>query len=180
MKNLISAVWWKAAGWRALRTVLVVLTPYAPTVLYDGNYLIALNVSLFAGLASLVTSLFGIAETTDQSVSWLWGLTERVVKTAAQALLTLFGTATMFQEVAWSQAPQLIGTAVLGSLLIAFLKGIPEAPIPAASAAFSTTVINPTTRRPEVASVPVVASVDVASSEVDGPAPVPDPNDIFD
>ncbi len=55
------------------------------------------------------------------------------MKTAAQALLTLFGTATMFQQVDWAQAPTLIGTAVLGSLVISFLGFLPEAQAPDAT-----------------------------------------------
>ena len=155
MKNLLSGAWWKASAFRALRTALVIAIPYAPTVLYDGSYLIVLSTAAFGALSSLVTSLFGIAETTDSSVPWGWAVAERVIKTAAQATLTLFGTATMFQAVNWQEAPALIGSAVLGSLLIAFMKGIPEAPEPVANAFVSTVVSTET--GPSVAEVPVVA-----------------------
>lgn len=164
MKNLLSGVWWKAAAFRALRTVLVIAIPYAPTVLYDGNYVIALSAALFGGVSSLVTSLFGIAETGDKSVPWYWAISERVVKTAAQATLTLFGTAQMFQDVDWSQAPQLIGSAVLGSLLIGFLKGLPESDIPTATATVGTVIVNNPAGVPQEAAVPAVADVPVEST----------------
>jgi len=159
MNNLTSAAWWKAAMFRALRTVLVIATPYVPTVLYDGNYLIVASAALFGGVSSIITSLFGIAETSDKSVSWYWALAERVIKTTAQALLVLFGTATMFQDVAWAEAPQLIGTAILGSLLLAFMKGMPESDAPIALAQGTIITVNEAGKSVEAA-VPVVANVE--------------------
>lgn len=130
MSPLMSGEWWKAAGIRALRTALVVAVPYAPTVLYTGDWLILLSSVVFAGLASILTSLFGIAETTGKNVTWAWAVFERVVKTAAQALLTAFGTATMFSQVDWTSVPAFVGSAVLGTLLLAVLKQLPEASVP--------------------------------------------------
>jgi hypothetical protein len=140
MSNLKSVLWWKAAVNRALRTALVILIPYAPTVLYDGNYLIVLSAAGFGAVTSLLTSLLGIAEASGKSVSWYWAVFERAVKTAGQSLLTAFGTATMFAEVDWSAAPALVGSAVLGSVLLAVLKSLPEADIPTAPAPAVTTV----------------------------------------
>lgn len=126
MKNLTSSVWWKAVLFRMLRTAGVILTPYVPTILYTQDYAIAGSVVGFAALGSFVTSLAGLAESEGKTVVWYYALLERSVKTAAQALITLFGTATMFQQVDWSAAPQLVGTAVLGSLLIAVMGFLPE------------------------------------------------------
>lgn len=177
MKNtILSGAWWKASVMRALRTAAVIATPYVPTVLYEGNYLIVLSAAGFGAVSSLLTSLFGIPETTDGSVSWYWALGERVIKTTAQALLVLFGTATMFQQVAWSEAPQLVGTAILGSLLLAFMKGLPEVPSPPAApttVAIEQSVYN-TAGEPEtvVTEAPVVANVsvsDVGASPSSGP-----------
>lgn len=162
MKNtILSGMWWKAAVMRALRTAAVIATPYVPTVLYDQNYLIVLSAAGFGAVTSLLTSLFNIPETTDKSVSWYWALGERVIKTTAQALITLFGTATLFEDVAWAEAPQLVGTAILGSLLLAFMKGMPEAPEPPAKPATITVneVITDHTGEPAVvqSEAPVVA-----------------------
>lgn len=126
MKNLTSSVWWKAVLFRMLRTAGVILTPYVPTILYTQDYAIAGSVVGFAALGSFVTSLAGLAESEGKTVVWYYALLERTIKTAAQALITLFGTATMFQQVDWSAAPQLVGTAVLGSLLIAVMGFLPE------------------------------------------------------
>lgn len=142
MSNLTSVLWWKAAVNRALRTALVILIPYAPTVLYDGNYLIVLSAAGFGAVTSLLTSLLGIAEASGKSVSWYWAVFERAVKTAGQSLLTAFGTATMFAEVDWSAAPALVGSAVLGSVLLAVLKSLPEAEIPVVPEPASVTVVN--------------------------------------
>lgn len=158
MKNLTDPLWWKAAFWRAVRTALVIATPYAATLLYDANqWLIVLSTAGFGAVSSFVTSLFGIAETGDTQAQWGWATLERVVKTAAQATLTLFGTAVAFEDVNWSMAPQLIGTAVLGSLLIAFMKGIPEAPTPVAAATAPTVTV--VQGQEAVTDVPLVAPV---------------------
>lgn len=157
MSSLTSPVWWKAAAFRALRTALVIAVPYAPTVLYDGDWLLLLSSASFGALTSFVTSLFGIAESEGTSVSWYWAVFERVVKTAAQSLLTAFGTATLFSEVDWSAVPALVGSAVLGSLLLAVLKQLPEAEQPLA-AATETVIVNNYAGEPVQASVPVVAA----------------------
>lgn len=132
MSNLTSLVWWKAAGTRALRTALVILVPYAPTVLHDGNYLLVLSAAGFGAVTSILTSLFGISETSGTPVSWYWAVFERSIKTAAQALLTAFGTATVFGAIHWSEVPALVGSAVLGTILLTVLKSLPEATVPTA------------------------------------------------
>lgn len=161
MKNLTSSVWWKATFFRMLRTAGVILTPYVPTILYTQNYAIAASAVGFAALGSFLTSLAGVAESEGKTVAWGWAILERSVKTAAQALLTLFGTATLFESVDWSAAPQLVGTAVLGSLLIAFMGFLPETDErrPLATASATTYVVNEQGNTGEQA-VPVVATVD--------------------
>jgi hypothetical protein len=170
MSNLTSSVWWKAAFFRALRTALVIAVPYAPTVLYDGQYLLLASVAGFGALTSIITSLFGIAETSDTTVSWYWAILERVVKTAAQALLTAFGTATLFSEVNWDTVPALVGSAVLGSLLLAVLKQLPESDAPIATATTLVSTFNYATGTDTVTAAPVAApipapAVNVVSAE---------------
>lgn len=159
MSNLTSLAWWKAAFFRALRTVAAISTPYVPIIFNDGVWLLLLSTAGFGALSSFVTSLWGISETKGQSVTWYWAVFERVVKTAAQALLTAFGTATMFSEVQWDTIPALVGSAVLGSLLIAALQGLPEAEPPLAKATLSTVVVNPA-GEPSEAAIPVIAVAD--------------------
>lgn len=166
MKNLTSSVWWKAASFRALRTALVLLAPYVPTILYSADYAIVASVVFFGALTSLITSLFGIAESEGKTVPWWYALLERSVKTAAQALLTLFGTATMFQDVDWSAAPQLVGTAVLGTLLIAIMGFLPETDDkrPLAVATVDTIVVNESGAETEK-EVPVVVAATTDSEQ---------------
>lgn len=172
MKNLTSGSWWRAAGIRALRTAGVLLAPYVPTILYTGDFLIVASVVVFGALGSFVTSLAGIAETEGKTVVWYYAVLERSVKTAAQATLALFGTATLFQDVDWSAAPQLIGTAVLGTLVLAFMDFLPETegkPLAEAKVIAVTNVSAEDPTRTEKV-VPVVASVDsLDESVVQGP-----------
>lgn len=162
--TILSGAWWKAAVMRALRTAAVIATPYVPTVLYEGNYLIVLSAAGFGAVSSLLTSLFGIPENSDQTVSWYWALGERVIKTTAQALLTLFGTATLFQDVNWAEAPQLVGTAILGSLLLAFMKGLPEVPEPPAKPATIQAITVNAAGQPEITEAPVIATASSLSA----------------
>lgn len=175
MSNLLSSEWWKAAVIRALRTALVIAVPYSPTVLYDGNYVVVLSAIGFGALSSLVTSLFGIAETTGGNVPWHFAVFERVVKTAAQSLLTVFGTATLFSDVDWSQAPALVASAVLGSLLLGVLGQLPEATDPAVATKSPITVVvtNPTTALTDAGEYTPEASMDAATL-TEGTTPDPE------
>lgn len=164
MKNLTSAAWWKAAGWRALRTALVIAAPYAPTVIYDNAWIVLLSTAGFGAVVSLLTSLRGISETSDKTVPWYYAIFERGVKTAAQALVAAFGTATMFEAVTWSEVPALVGSAVLGTLLLTVIGKLPEADEPVATAAVATTVVNVDGTATQ-AEVPVVALASTAVAQ---------------
>jgi hypothetical protein len=166
MSSLVTIVWWKAALFRALRTAGVIATPYVPTVLYDNSWIIVGSAAGFGFVTSILTSLFGIPESDGTTVTWWFGLTERVVKTAAQALLTAFGTATMFEQVNWESVPAIVGTAVLGSLLLGVLKVLPESEIPLVQVAAPVVIVNEKGEQTEQ-EVPVVA---VASAESSGGA----------
>lgn len=170
MSTLTSLAWWKAAAIRALRTALVILTPYVPVILTEGNYLLALSAAGFGAVSSFVTSLFGIAETEGKVVPWYWAITERVVKTAAQALLVAFGTATLFSEVDWSAVPAIVGTAVLGSLLLGVLKTLPESTQPLAPATVNVTTGVDKAGNPAEQSVAVVATPSEIATEAATPA----------
>jgi len=123
---LSSTDWWKAAAIRALRTALIIAIPYVPTVIADNAWFLLLSAAGFGAVTSIATSLFGIAEAAGKVIPWWQALLERVIKTAAQALLTAFGTATLFSEVDWTQVLPIVATAVLGSLLAGVLGTLPE------------------------------------------------------
>lgn len=140
--NLASGVWWKAALMRALRTALVIAIPYAPVILDQNLALLAVSAAGFGFLTSILTSLFGIPEAVGKIVPWYWALLERVVKTAAQALLTAFGTATMFSEVSWDLVLPVVLTSVLGSLLLGVLNSLPEAEDPTSNSDVTLNTVN--------------------------------------
>jgi len=172
MKNLTSGVWWKAVLFRILRTAGVIAAPYVPTILYTQDWAVLGSVVGFAALGSFLTSLAGIAEAAGKTVSWGWAFAERAIKTAAQALLTYFGTAAVFQDVDWGNALPFVGTAVLGSLLIAAMGFLPETDgkFPLAVTKVDTIVVNEAGKPTETAT-PVVASLDAdapPSAPVDG------------
>lgn len=161
MSNLTSPVWWKAVLFRALRTAGVIAAPYIPTILYTQDWFILSSVVGFAVLGSFLTSLKGIPESDGATVGFGWAMFERTIKTAAQALLTFFGTATMFSQVTWNELLPFVGTAVLGSLLIGAMGFLPETDgkFPLASASFVTHSVDEAGNTTET-QAPVVVTVD--------------------
>lgn len=160
MSSILSPSWWKAAGIRALRTGIVIAIPYVPLVVEDKAYILVLSAAGFGALTSLVTSLFGIAETSGTTVPWYFAILERATKTAAQSLLTVFGTATLFSEVDWSAAGPIVFTAVLGSVLLGFLKTLPETVDPIAPATVTVNVPTGVDGETTKQGVPAVATVE--------------------
>lgn len=146
MTSLTSTTWWKAATIRALRTALVVAVPYVPAA-YIGAvpYVTVALASSLAVIASFITSLKGIAEVTGVIRPWWFAVLSRVVKTVAQATLTGIGTATLITDVPWDSISQMVITAGFGSLLLALLSELPEAPKPVAPDTPSVIVINAAT-----------------------------------
>lgn len=133
MTNLISKVWWEAAGGRALRTAIVVAIPYIPaSYLGQVPYLTILSAAVLAAILSLLTSLAGLPEVSGKQPIWWVAVAERVVKTIAQAAITAVGNALLLQNVHWLDIAQIALTAGFGSLLLAFLKELPEASVPQA------------------------------------------------
>lgn len=61
--------WWKAAGWRALRTVVqtALATIGTTTVLTGVDWLLVLNTTALAGILSVLTSIIkGIPEADEE------------------------------------------------------------------------------------------------------------------
>ena len=166
MSDLTSGAFWKAAAIRALRTAIFIAIPYVPTLIATESYLLVLSAAGFGFVTSIVTSLFGIAETTGATRPWYFAILERVVKTAAQALLTAFGTATLFAEVDWNAVVPLVATAVLGSLLAGFVKTLPETKDPIAEATVAITVTNPETGEETEEAAPVQVAVPASEEAV--------------
>lgn len=67
MVHIMTKVWWKAAGIRALKTVAqtAVATIGTSAVMGDVNWLMVGSASLLAGLLSMLTSVAGLPEVTE-------------------------------------------------------------------------------------------------------------------
>lgn len=130
MSTITSRSWWKSALARAIRTAAVVAIPYVPVSLGGEEYLILASAFGMGFVLSILTSLGGIAEAEGTEVPWWYATLSRVVKTVAQALVTAFGSAALFTDVDWSVIPALVVSSAIGSLLLAVVKQLPEAPLP--------------------------------------------------
>jgi len=133
MATITSGDWWKAALMRGLRTAAVVAIPYVPVALSGTDYIILASAAVMGFVLSILTSLAGIAEVEGQEVPWWYATLSRVVKTVAQALLAAVGSAVLFTDVDWSVIPALVISSAIGSLLLAVVKQLPEAPTPVVS-----------------------------------------------
>lgn len=121
--------WWRAALIRAIRTGLVIAVPYFGGSLLEAiPWLTIASAAGFGALASLLTSIAGIAEAEGAEVSWWYAVLERVVKSFVQALAVGIGQASLFEQVEWSVVLQASVIAAIGSLLLAFITKLPEAP----------------------------------------------------
>lgn len=130
MGTITDVSWWKAAMARAFRTAAVVAIPYVPVTLGDADYLILASALGMGFILSIITSLAGIAEADGKEQPWWFATLSRVVKTTSQALVTAVGSAVLFTDVDWSIIPALVVSSAVGSLLLAVVKQLPEAPAP--------------------------------------------------
>lgn len=142
MLSLFTGDWWKAAAMRAGRTAAVVALPYVPVSLNSENYLLLLSVAATGAILSVLTSLAGLAEVEGAEQPWYFSLLSRVVKTVAQALVTAVGAAVVLTDINWDAIPALVVSSAIGTALLFFTKGAPEAPKPALVEAAPVTIIN--------------------------------------
>jgi len=126
--QLASLTWWKAAGLRALRTLLVVLAPFVPALVDDptGTWVAAASTVALAVIASLATSLANLPELGGTARPWWAGMLDRVVKTFFQAILAGLGSAVLLSDVAWAQLAEHAAVAAIGSLILALIATLPE------------------------------------------------------
>ena len=162
MSSIFTGDWWKAAVMRALRTAAVVAIPYVPISLDGQNYLVLLSVAGMGFILSIITSLAGLAEVEGVEQPWYFSLISRVVKTVAQALVTAVGAAVFIQDVNWSAIPALVVSSAIGSALLFFTKGAPEAPKPQLVEAAPVAVVG------AVEAVPVAESSFEIKPDTDG------------
>lgn len=121
LERITSLSWWEAAGQRAAYTSLAALLPLV--MLLVAGQVDVIDVLLTVALAlvaSLATSLAGLPELTDRTVpAWLAVLT-RVVKTAAQVLVSALTGAVLLTDLDWPT----IGTAVAGAALTTLVRAL--------------------------------------------------------
>jgi len=127
--QLASLTWWKSAGLRALRTLLVVVAPFVPALVSDpaGAWVAAASTVALAVIASLVTSLANLPEVDGTPRPWWAAMLDRTVRTFFQAFLAGLGSAVLLSDVAWAQLAEHAAIAALGSLVLAVVSMLPEA-----------------------------------------------------
>jgi hypothetical protein len=136
--QLFTARWWSAASVRALRTAVLVALPYLPAALTDTvPYLTIASAAVMGGILSYLTSLTGLSEVDGRVMPWYFAILERVVKTAAQALVTALATTVFVTDVNVPQVLSIVASSAFGSLLLAVLKILPESEDPADASAVS-------------------------------------------
>jgi len=128
---ILTTAFWRAAGLRALYTVLAAAVPLLPPLIGGGwpEVRQAFLALALAGLLSIATSWASIPELGDGRSRWA-ALIDRTVRTFGQVLAAAFGSAAFLSEIRWSTLLAQAGIAALITLIRAVLDELPEAAVP--------------------------------------------------
>ena len=125
------AIWAKAAGIRAIKTVAqtMVANISLAAVVSPDDWMVALSASILAGIASLAMSLVGLPEEKDDTGSarsWVKAALIRSVKTIGQSVASSLAVFTLLSEVYW---PTVLAAALVAGALsiLTSIGGVPEA-----------------------------------------------------
>ncbi len=125
------AIWAKAAGIRAIKTVAqtMVANISLAAVVSPDDWMVALSASILAGIASLAMSLVGLPEEKDDTGSarsWVKATLIRSVKTIGQSVASSLAAFTLLSEVYW---PTVLAAALVAGALsiLTSIGGVPEA-----------------------------------------------------
>ncbi len=125
------AIWAKAAGIRAIKTVAqtMVANISLAAVVSPDDWMVALSASILAGIASLAMSLVGLPEEKDDTGSarsWVKAALIRSVKTIGQSVASSLAAFTLLSEVYW---PTVLAAALVAGALsiLTSIGGVPEA-----------------------------------------------------
>lgn len=123
-----SGQWCKAAGIRALKTVLcaaIGLIPAGATI-SAVDFRLMIGMALCAGVASIITSLAGLPEIKDKSMPWWKAALIRCIKTFGQVAAPLIPASVVISAVDWKTILSTAALACLASILISMKTGLPE------------------------------------------------------
>lgn len=123
-----SGKWCKAAGIRAIKTVLcaaIGLIPAGATI-SGVDFRLIIGISLCAGVASIVTSLAGLPEINDKSMPWWKAALIRCGKTFGQVVAPLIPASVVISAVDWKTILSTAALACLSSIMLSMVTGLPE------------------------------------------------------
>ena len=117
-----SGQWCRAAGIRALKTILcaaIGLIPAGATI-SGVDFRLIIGMALCAGVASIVTSLAGLPEINDKSMPLWKAALIRCVKTFGQVAAPLIPASVVISAVDWKTILSTAALACLSSVLLSF------------------------------------------------------------
>lgn len=130
VRNRAWALWAKAAGVRALKTVAqtMIANIGVTAAMSTGDWMFALSASAMAGIVSLAMSLVGLPEETAEqggTRSWINAALIRSVKTIGQSVASSLAAFTLLSEVHW---PSVAAAALIAGALsiLTSIAGLPE------------------------------------------------------
>lgn len=126
---ILTAAFWRAAGLRAIYTVLAAAVPLLPPLVGGGwpEVRQALMALALAALLSITTSWASIPELGAGRSRWA-ALIDRTVRTFGQVLAAALAAAITLADVQWSTLLAQAGVAALITLIRAVLDELPEVP----------------------------------------------------
>ena len=124
---ILTLAFWRAAGTRALRTVLVAAAPLlVPLVGGDwGDVAQAAGALGLVAVLSLATSLWSLPELGAGRGPWA-GVLDRTGRTFGQTLAASLATATLWSDVSWALVIVQALAAALTTLALAAVEQLPE------------------------------------------------------
>lgn len=125
---LLTREFWRAAGLRALYTLLAAALPLLAPVAADptGPVLLEAGLALAGAVVlSLITSLANLPETHDGRPRWL-AVLDRTVRSFFQVLAAAFVAGTVLTDVDWPTILVQAGVAAATTLLRTLLSYLPE------------------------------------------------------
>lgn len=123
-----SGQWCRAAGIRALKTILcaaIGLIPAGATI-SEVDFRLIIGMALCAGVASIVTSLAGLPEINDKSMPLWKAALIRCAKTFGQVAAPLIPASVVISAVDWKTILSTAALACLSSILLSMVTGLPE------------------------------------------------------
>ncbi|ANC31420.1 hypothetical protein [Isoptericola dokdonensis] len=129
--KLFTAAFWRAAGIRAAKTAITVVTPWIPQLVATPTsevVVAAASTTALAVVLSVATSLASLPEVAGKVVPLWRALAGRAARTFGQTIVATVAGATLLTDVNWLALGLQVVASVIGTVLLGLYSRLPEVP----------------------------------------------------